>query len=118
VKFEYDAVHGAYLEHSFNDAENTEWLQFIINNRCGVPYVMSVESSFHNLDLAYEIVSGRIADQEITTLVNQLKSSPRLITETDIADVKYLHNPFASQISFHTPKALQYLTYNGYTIIQ
>jgi hypothetical protein len=118
VSFEYDAVKGAYFEHAFGDTEDTEWLQFIINNRCGVPYAISVGSRFHNLDLEYEIVSGRIADQNITLLANELKLSPRRITEKDVSEVRYTHDASAVQISFHTPEALQCLTYNGYTVIE
>lgn len=115
VKFEYDAVLGAYIEYPF-DSENLDWLQFIVNNRNGQEYVAKVNSVFHNLGYQYEIVSGRISDQDITLVASELKEESRLANQEDLHRVVYRNNLYATQISFHTPNALKSLRYLGYEI--
>ena len=115
VKFEYDTVSGAYLELAFS-SESLEWLQFLVNNRNGQEYVSDVGSTFHNLGHKYEIVSGRIADQDITLVASELKEKLKLADSTDLKRVIYKNNPYATQISFHTPNALGNLHYLGYEI--
>lgn len=115
VKFEYDAVSGAYIEYPF-ESEDIDWLQFIVNNRNGFEYVAKVNSVFHNLGYKYEIVSGRIADQDITLVASELKESSRLANQADLKRVVYRNNSYATQMSFHTPNALKSLHYMGYEI--
>lgn len=106
---------GAYLELAFA-TESLEWLQFLVNNRNGQKYVSDVGSTFHNLGHRYEIVSGRIADQDITLLASELKENSKLAEYKDLKRVIYKNNPYATQISFHTPNALENLHYLGYEI--
>lgn len=117
VRLEYDAVSGACIEYSFG-SENLEWLQFIVNNRNGQEYVTKVGNSLHNLGYEYEIVSGRIADQDIVLVASELKEKSRLADHEDLRRVVYRNNPYATQISFHTPNALKNLHYIGYEILK
>ena len=117
VILEYDAVQGAYLEHCFSK-ENIEWLQFILNNRAGKKYISQLNLTFHNIFSEHEIVSGRIADQDIFFLANEFKKYPRLANENDLKNVVYRNNPYATQISFHTTNALKTLTYVDYYIVK
>lgn len=117
VVFEYDTVQGAYLEHHFAE-EDVQWLQFIINNRAGEGYVQQLGMTFHNISARQEIVSGRVADQDIFFLASELKKKPRLANETDLKNVVYKNNPYATQISFHTPAALKTLRYEEYYVVK
>lgn len=110
-------MQGAYLEHCFSK-ENIEWLQFILNNRAGKKYISQLNLTFHNIFSEHEIVSGRIADQDIFFLANELKKYPRLANENDLKNVVYRNNPYATQISFHTTNALKTLTYVDYYIVK
>ena len=91
VVLEYDAVQGAYLEHHFSK-EDIEWLQFILNNRAGKKYISQLNQIFHNIFSEHEIVSGRIADQDIFFLANELKKHPRAVNEHDLRNVVYRNN--------------------------
>ena len=117
VKFEYDAVSGAYMEQSFV-SENLEWLQFVVNNRNGQEYVSKVGSSFHNLGFQYDIVSGRVADQDIIFVADEIKKTNRFVNKNDLKNVVYHNKPNATQISFHTPRSLKTLKYLGYEILK
>jgi len=108
-------VSGAYYELAFA-SESLEWLQFLVNNRNGQKYVSNVGSTFHNLGHRYEIVSGRIADQDITLVASELKDKTKLADYIDLNRVIYKNNSYATQISFHTPNALTNLQYLGYEI--
>ncbi len=112
VEFEYDdSCEKAKLNICEFKEENLEWLQFIVNNRNGVAYVESIHSQLHNLGLIYDICKGRIADGKISQLADSLLIHKHPARITDLADVVYKENPYATQISFHTPKALKYLEF-------
>lgn len=115
VRFEYDVRSGKNLELVF-DTESLEWLQFLVNNRNGQKYISDVGNTFHNLGHRFEIVTGRIADQDITLVASELKEKSKLAGYADLKRVIYRDNPYATQISFHTPRALENLHYLGYEI--
>lgn len=113
VELEYDDATGEKMSILKFSDETIEWLQFIVNNRNGIAYVNDINSDFHNLGLSYDIVCGRICDGQIFSLSENLRKQKRCVNLTDIKDVVYKNNPYATQISFHTPIALTTLKVMG-----
>ena len=93
-----------------------KWAQFIINNRNGVDYMNSIGSHFHNIKRNYDIVQGSIADNEIVLLAKSLNTLKEKVKPNDIDNI--LYNTITKQISFHTPKSLNYIQLTGCDIIE
>lgn len=85
-------------------SRNTEWAQFIINNRNGYEYVKNTKQTFHNLDQKYDIVIGEIADNRITSIADELKMLNDKLTINDFNNMLYYYH--TNQYSFHTDKSI------------
>ena len=86
------------------ERDDTNWAQFIVNNRNGIEYMRSINCFFHNIRGKYDIVKGGIADNQITLLVKELLKSRRRVSVTDLSNILYAYP--TSQISFHTKRSL------------
>lgn len=82
---------------------DVKWAQFIINNRNGFDYMKEVGSHFHNLRHKYDIVSGDIADNQISLLAKELAYLKLKVTADDLTNMKYMYS--TNQISFHTKRS-------------
>lgn len=116
IAFEFDdeSFFNSELNYyEFPNVENLEWLQFIVTNRNGIRYANNISSDFHNIDAKYDLVTGRVADGNITELAEILRVRNVLASQTDIKSIKY-SIPEATQHSFHSPEAFKFLKIKGY----
>lgn len=103
VIIEYDDDKAKSLNHLVLLSQSVEWAQFVINNRAGQDYMRIVKEFNCNLNGQYDIVEGDIADNQIASIVKELKRSGEKATEET---VKMLYEPsWPIQISFHTDVA-------------
>ena len=79
-----------------------EWARFVINNRNG----MNSEED-NNSDNKYDIVIGPVANDDLALLFRQF-SNGMIEIDTLIREMKY--KKLTDQYSFHTERALKYLT--------
>lgn len=111
IEFDYEDKYDFSLKYLTFQEEDINWLQFIINNRNGIAYVEKMKQSFHNLSCKYDIVSGRVADGNIVIFAEELRKNNQLAKINDLANIIYKNNPFATQISFHSTKAIKKLNF-------
>lgn len=83
-------------------APTEEWARFVINNRNG----MNLEEG-NNFDNKYDIVIGPVANDDLALLFRQF-SNGMIEIDTLIREMKY--KKLTDQYSFHTERALKYLT--------
>ncbi len=83
-------------------APTEEWARFVINNRNG----MNLEED-NNSDNKYDIVIGPVANDDLALLFRQFCNG-MIEIDTLIREMKY--KKLTDQYSFHTERALKYLT--------
>lgn len=83
-------------------APTEEWARFVINNRNGVN-----SEEGNNSDNKYDIVIGPVANDDLALLFRQF-SNGMIEIDTLIREMKY--KKLTDQYSFHTERALKYLT--------
>lgn len=83
-------------------APTEEWARSVINNRNG----MNLEEG-NNSDNKYDIVIGPVANDDLALLFRQF-SNGMIEIDTLIREMKY--KKLTDQYSFHTERALKYLT--------
>ena len=85
-----------------------EWARFVVNNRN--QEFNDLANSEYNADGKYDIVTGPVANDDITALMNVylagILSDEALVKELTFRDL-------SEQVSFHTEKAAALLQYNG-----
>ena len=100
--FRYDS----FVDNGINikrfDAPTEEWARFVINNRNG-----EKSAGDNNLDNKYDIVIGPVANDDLALLFRQF-SNGMIEIDTLIREMKY--KKLTDQYSFHTEKALRFLT--------
>ncbi len=96
------------LSLASSDEKLMQWAQFIVNNRCGMDYVLSVSSKHglgeNNLDKRYDIVLGSIADGKITKISRLCKKEKRIVTLNEAKD--FLDKYYGLQYCINTEKGL------------
>jgi hypothetical protein len=85
-----------------------EWARFVVNNRN--QEFNDLANSICNADGKYDIVTGPVANDDITALINVylagILSDEALVNELTFRDL-------SEQVSFHTEKAATHLQYKG-----
>ena len=100
--FRYDSVVDKEINVKIFDAPTEEWARFVINNRNG-----EKSAGDNNLDNKYDIVIGPVANDDLALLFRQF-SNGMIEIDTLIREMKY--KKLTDQYSFHTEKALRFLT--------
>ncbi|MGN0492670.1 MAG: DUF3990 domain-containing protein [Acutalibacteraceae bacterium] len=100
--FRYDSVVDKEINVKIFDAPTEEWARFVINNRSGEKSVGD-----NNSDNKYDIVIGPVANDDLALLFRQF-SNGMIEIDTLIREMKY--KKLTDQYSFHTEKALRFLT--------
>lgn len=83
------------------DNPSVEWALFVTNNR------NKILSGEHNIDAKYDIVTGPVADDDLSLLFRQFTSG--LIDETALKKGMEFRK-LTDQYSFHTERAIELLT--------
>ena len=104
LSFEYNEEKAKKLNYLEFKYANLEWAMFVINNRNGKEYMEQISSDFSNLYSRYDIVSGTIADDEISSIANDLKLLGKKISPIELTRIQYKYK--TNQFSFHTDKSL------------
>lgn len=115
LEFDFDINKVNDIKHLSFENIDIDWAQFIINNRNGYAYTDYLKSKFHNLDSKYDIVTGAIADNRIVPLSKYLKVLNEPIKKSELNDIIYDYE--TEQISFHTLKSLDCISFSRYGII-
>lgn len=100
--FRYDSVVDNGINIKRFDAPTEEWARFVINNRNG-----EKSAGDNNSDNKYDIVIGPVANDDLALLFRQF-SNGMIEIDTLIREMKY--KKLTDQYSFHTEKALRFLT--------
>lgn len=100
--FRYDSVVDNGINIKRFDAPTEEWARFVINNRNG-----EKTAGDNNSDNKYDIVIGPVANDDLALLFRQF-SNGMIEIDTLIREMKY--KKLTDQYSFHTEKALRFLT--------
>ena len=83
---------------------STNWAKFVINNRD--KFFADFDSPICNRNLQFDIVFGPVANDTLTTLIQQFRN--KFISESMLLSGMRYHAP-SNQYSFHTEKSLKYL---------
>lgn len=86
------------------DKPSVEWALFVTNNR------NKILSGEHNIDSKYDIVVGPVADDDLSLLFRQFTNG--FIDETALKKGMEFRK-LTDQYSFHTDKAIEFLTKMG-----
>lgn len=100
--FRYDSVVDNGINIKRFDSPTEEWARFVINNRNG-----EKSAGDNNLDNKYDIVIGPVANDDLALLFRQF-SNGMIEIDTLIREMKY--KKLTDQYSFHSEKALRFLT--------
>ena len=100
--FRYNSVVDKEINVKIFDAPTEEWARFVINNRNGEKSVGD-----NNSNNKYDIVIGPVANDDLALLFRQF-SNGMIEIDTLIREMKY--KKLTDQYSFHTEKALRFLT--------
>ena len=107
IVFSFDdvAARHANMVHDFNFMDR-RWVEFIIANRTG-----DESAENHNLDARYQIVHGYVADDRLMQIIDDYENGDLTIGEVErrLANAQFR----AFQYSFHTPGALNMLSFKG-----
>lgn len=115
ISFDFDEERSSKLNILKFQRKDTNWAQFVVNNRNGFEYIKSIESKFHNLYGYFDIVDGEIADNKITRLAQELKLLKETVEKEDLNVCSYQYP--TRQISFHTNSSLKCLTLKDVFIV-
>lgn len=88
----------------FGKIPSKSWALFVMNNRN--KYFTDFESKDCNFDCKYDIVSGPIADDDMTVLFRQYQYD-MISLDTLLNGITYRET--TSQYSFHTERAIKFL---------
>lgn len=103
ILFDIDSAIENRMITKFDDDLN--WGQFVVNNRNGISYIKKMANKINNLHSEFDITYGRIADVDITTVVESLKKE-----ELPLRDEKLILNPsYPKQYVFHTVNSITYI---------
>ena len=100
--FRYETVIDKKINVKSFEAPTEEWARFVINNRNG-----ENSTRDNNLGNRYDIVIGPVANDDLALLFRQF-SNGMIGIDTLIREMKY--KKLTDQYSFHTERALRYLT--------
>lgn len=92
-----------------------EWLRFVIYNRVRPEIKKEIRKRYTFKE--YDIVSGPIADTEVTTLVSEIDEGIIGWEEVKLEHILPYKNGKDVQYVFRTPEAISCLTINSYKII-
>ena len=106
--FEFDSDAATDLAICEFEKPSLEWAQFVMNNRDRT--FTEVKSPLCNNDAKYDIVIGPVANDDMALLFRQY--ADELISLEMLArGMEY--RELTNQYSFHTKKAISFLTYIG-----
>lgn len=94
------------------DDSTDEWAEFIFNNRLGKEYA---HSDFNNLDKQFDFVYGCLADDKISTLIQDAKTG-KISFEKFCEKIQPYDRFTQDQLSFHSLNAIKCLKLDEFII--
>ena len=101
-EFDLDAAVGAGLKIRRFDAQDAEWMSFVLANRC-----FDRSAPDHNIDRLYDVVVGLIADDKIRNLLRLYRNG--LMSLEGVLKAMQGGPWRVVQYSFHSARSVRFL---------